>query len=82
MADIYGNARFKDRFKQNAAFLVRIGRHSGAEAVTIEGKRNIKIMQGKEKSPLWRNHSTTFWLASEEPRPKSNANLIPWLGSD
>lgn len=77
MAGIYGNARFKDRFKQNA-FLVRIGRHSGAEAVTIEGKRNIKIMQGKEKSPLWRNHSTTFWLASEEPHPKSNANLIPF----
>lgn len=77
MAGIYGNARFKDRFKQDA-FLVRIGRHSGAEAVTIEGNRNIKIMQGKEKNPLWLDHSTTFWLASEEPRPESNANLIPF----
>ncbi|MBI5745583.1 MAG: type III-A CRISPR-associated RAMP protein Csm5 [Nitrospirae bacterium] len=34
-----------------SAFLIRIGRHSGAEAVTIEGNRYIKIMQGKGQPP-------------------------------
>jgi CRISPR-associated protein Csm5 len=33
--------------KLENAFLLRLGRHSGAECVTVEGHRNIRIMQGK-----------------------------------
>ncbi|MDW7998478.1 MAG: type III-A CRISPR-associated RAMP protein Csm5, partial [Thermodesulfovibrio sp.] len=40
-AGIDANTKFKDKFKKDA-FLIRIGRHSGAEAVTIEGNRHIK----------------------------------------
>jgi CRISPR-associated protein (TIGR02584 family) len=57
-----------------AALLIRIGRHSGAEAVTIEGHREIKIMGSSE--PL--DHATTFWLASESNRPSATDPLPPF----
>jgi CRISPR-associated protein Csm5 len=58
--------------------LIRIGRHSGAEAVTVERYRSIKIMQGRDRKPDWRNKATTIWLASEYSRPKSNVSLLPF----
>jgi len=74
-AGINANLKFKDRFK-NTAFLIRIGRHSGAEAVTIEGNRSIKIMQGRGRY-TYSDHATTFWLASDSPRPSDNKGLVP-----
>jgi len=74
---IEANSKFKDRFKKDA-FLIRIGRHSGAEAVTIEGNRNIKIMQGGGNTPIYLDHATTMWLASETPRPANNDGLLPF----
>lgn len=59
------------------ALLVRIGRHSGAEAVTIEGNRDIKIMQGRGKS-LSLQRTTTFWLAAESSRPSPDEPLAPF----
>jgi len=53
---------FKDRLNKTC-FLVRIGRHSGAEAVTIEGNRS---------------YSTAIWLASETARPRVNNGLTPF----
>jgi CRISPR-associated protein Csm5 len=76
-AGISANTRFKDKFKQSA-FLIRLGRHSGAEAVTIEGNRNIKIMQKEGDPPKYLDHATTLWLASDSPRPQSNNGLIPF----
>lgn len=47
--------------------ICRIGRYSGAECITINGKRSIKIRQNRyEKS------ATTVWLASDA---KSGASL-------
>lgn len=63
---------------QQDTFLVRIGRHSGAESVTIEGHRDIKIMMGKGKKPKFLEHATTFWLASEKRRPIDKAGLQPF----
>lgn len=71
------NEKFKDKLGKTA-FLVRIGRHSGAEAVTIEGNRYIKIMQAKGQPPKFLDHSTTIWLASEESKPKNNNGLLPF----
>ena len=68
---------FAERQKKTA-FLVRIGRHSGAEAVTIEGNRNIKIMQGKGNPPLYLDHATTIWLASDKAKPYDNSGLFPF----
>ncbi|MDW7998100.1 MAG: hypothetical protein RMI30_01400, partial [Thermodesulfovibrio sp.] len=76
-AGIDANTKFKDKFKKDA-FLIRIGRHSGAEAVTIEGNRHIKIMQGRDRPPLYLDRATTFWLASDSPKPKTNNGLLPF----
>ncbi len=67
--------RFHD---QKNSFLVRVGRHSGAESVTIEGHRNIKIIMGKGEKPKYIGHATTLWLASETRKPASLANLQPF----
>lgn len=58
--------------------LIRLGRHSGAEAITIEGNRNIKITQAKGERPKNLDYSTTIWLASESPRPTSGNGLTPF----
>ena len=69
---------FSKRFG-DSCFLIRIGRHSGAEAVTIEGNRNIKIMQGYREPPKYSRYgSTTIWLASETARPTANNGLTPF----
>ncbi|MEP9412479.1 MAG: type III-A CRISPR-associated RAMP protein Csm5 [Candidatus Brocadia sp.] len=73
--------RIHDKFKEKlgkTAFLFRMGRHSGAESVTIEGNRNIKIMQGKGKPHKFLDHATTIWLASETSKPSSNNGLVPF----
>ena len=70
-----------EKFKDNlgkSAFLVRIGRHSGAEAVTIEGNRDIKIMQGSGAPAKYLDHATTIWLASETSKPTTNSGLVPF----
>jgi len=59
-------------------FFIRIGRHSGADAVTIKNNSKIKIMQGRNKQPIYKNTSTTMWLASDESRCNDNHNLIPF----
>lgn len=74
--------KFKDKLCKSA-FLLRIGRHSGAEAVTIEGNRHIKIIQGKDiqgrnKPPKFLDHATTIWFASESSKPTSNNGLVPF----
>jgi CRISPR-associated protein Csm5 len=60
------------------AFLIRLGRHSGAEAITVEGNRHIKIIQEQERSPKYDSNASTIWLKSEESKPKDNENLIPF----
>jgi len=60
-------------------FLIRLGKHSGAEAVTIEGVRNIRV---RTKEGFKNQDSpTTIWLASEEKRPSnlSRANSFGWV---
>ena len=59
------------------SFLARVGRHSGAESVTIEGHRDIFIM-GKRGERKYLNHTTTLWLASDARTPVSMNNLQPF----
>jgi len=57
--------------------LLRIGRHSGAECLTIEGHRKIKIMQGIGKpSTTSSTGASTFWLAAEDRKPGLTAKSI------
>ena len=56
--------------------LIRCGRHSGAEAVTIAGHRDIRIMLGRGKKTFL-DHATTVWLASES-KHLNQKNAIPF----
>ena len=62
----------------NGFFLMRLGRHSGAESITIKGYRDIKIMKGRGNTPAFENHATTLWLASETSKPNTNKFLSPF----
>lgn len=56
-------------------FLLRVGKHSGARAVTVDGIRNIKIMTGNGRQPRYDREETTVWLRG------GGATLVPfgWL---
>ena len=56
------------------AIPLRLGRHSGAESVTIKGHRSIRIM----KLNIKLDHATTFWLASENKSGQPSINLTPF----
>jgi CRISPR-associated protein Csm5 len=73
-----------ERLKRGEAFLLRVGRHSGAESVTLNGVRKIKILRGKdpetgkvrdtyEKIPL------TWWLAAQEKDQRTELLPFGWL---
>jgi len=65
--------------KNNKAFLLRVGRHSGAESVTLNGVRNIKIMQGRDKQPLWEKQAKTVWLAASSQDEQKRLRPFGWL---
>ena len=48
-------------------FLLRVGKHSGARAVTVDGVRKIKIMKGKGQKPSFGDEETTIWLINKQP---------------
>lgn len=61
---------------------LRLGRHSGAECVTIAGHRHIKIMQARGERPQELPHATTLWLAADfhqrDHRQKANLRPMGW----
>jgi CRISPR-associated protein Csm5 len=70
--------------EKQRAFLLRVGRHSGAESVTLEGVRDIRIMMGRDpETRRMRSENLpaakTLWLATDERQ--SQRNLLPfgWL---
>jgi len=56
---------------------LRLGRHSGAECVTIQGYRDIKIKLGNKGSKQG-NAATTLWLTGDSSKPKDNGGLKPF----
>ncbi len=59
-------------------FPIRVGRHSGAESVTVEGFRDIRIMGKGRNDTKYEDRAGTFWLASEVDRPKRKNGLRPF----
>jgi CRISPR-associated protein Csm5 len=59
----------------NGGKLLRVGRHSGAECVTIEGHRDIRIMQNRGARVL--DHATTVWVTSESRQAGEVKTLFP-----
>jgi CRISPR-associated protein Csm5 len=64
---------------RGSALLLRVGRHSGAESVTLARRRSIRIMGGRGREPRFEREATTIWLAAD--REDSSADLSPfgWL---
>jgi len=46
-------------------FLLRVGKHSGAEHTTLDSVRCIEIMQKQGQPPKYLDHATTLWLAAD-----------------
>lgn len=68
---------FGERY-MTSVFPIRIGRHAGAEAVTIAGARNIKIMGKRGEKPKDGPASTTLWLAGETAKAENNLHPFGW----
>lgn len=68
--------KYKGKFKLGC--FVRIGRHSGAKAITIDDVRKIKIMQKQSEPDKYLDNSSAIWLASEEKEPRDNHGLLPF----
>ncbi len=56
---------------------LRLGRHSGAECLTIEGYRNIRI-KGKGRDFSFKPEATTLWLAADHKKPAAAETLRPF----
>jgi CRISPR-associated protein Csm5 len=46
-------------------FLLRVGKHSGAEHTALDSVRCIEIMQKQGQPPKYLDHATTLWLAAD-----------------
>ncbi|CAA6820335.1 MAG: CRISPR-associated protein, Csm5 family [uncultured Thiotrichaceae bacterium] len=71
--------RIHELIKDNKAFLLRLGRHSGAESVTLNGVRAIKIMKGKGNKPSFEKAAKTIWLAASENRAQQGMASFGWV---
>ncbi|RLA20148.1 MAG: hypothetical protein DRQ62_10950 [Gammaproteobacteria bacterium] len=68
------------KMDKGEVFLLRIGRHSGAEGVTVDGARSIKIMQGRGNKPLYGESTPrTWWLAADEIANKTELLPFGWV---
>lgn len=67
------------KMKAGKAFLLRVGRHSGAESVTLEGVRSIKILQGKGQQPKYESEAKTVWLAANTEKDRSAMLPFGWV---
>lgn len=72
-----GASSIKPDTSGQGSFLIRLGRHSGAECVTVEGHRDIKIMLGPKENRFLQS-ATTVWLAAASSKPSSNVALRPF----
>jgi CRISPR-associated protein Csm5 len=68
----------------NRAFLLRVGYHSGAESMTLNGVRDIKINMGKDPQTgktrfEYLNATKTVWLAARDIQDRRNLLPFGWL---
>ncbi|EXI76885.1 MAG TPA: type III-A CRISPR-associated RAMP protein Csm5 [Candidatus Accumulibacter phosphatis] len=70
---------------EGRAFLVRLGRHGGAECKTLsgEGVAQIKILQvnnaeGRRNPPVFLSYTKTVWLAGKDARDRRHLLPFGW----
>lgn len=69
----------ESRMQQGQAFLLRVGRHSGAESVTVNGVRKIRIMKGKGQPLEQAAEARTWWLAAGDRDQRSGLLPFGWV---
>jgi CRISPR-associated protein Csm5 len=70
----------KPAFAEGRAMLLRVGRHSGAESVTLDRRRWIRIKSGKRSQDYhWAWAATTIWLAAEHESSIGAFRPFGWL---
>src|SRR5574337_379420 len=62
-----------------AGFLLRVGRHSGAESVTVDAPRKIRILGAAGQPPTWQREATTVWLATNDPSASQGMWPFGWV---
>lgn len=74
------------KLNRGEVFLLRVGRHSGAESVTLRGARDghIKIMLDKDPETrkqrfAYESDARTLWLAADEKDQSTNLLPFGWL---
>lgn len=66
-------------------FLLRVGKHSGARAVSIDGMRDIRVKESgggpKRKRNVWHNlpYETTTWLFGSKENDTKNLFPFGWV---
>ncbi|MBK8118467.1 MAG: hypothetical protein IPK39_03945 [Sulfuritalea sp.] len=63
-------------------FLLRVGRHSGAESVTLDGVRSIKILGAQGQPPSYRAQTTEKRFASVTRAAQSGLMPFGWIWID
>jgi CRISPR-associated protein Csm5 len=68
----------------NQAFLLRVGRHSGAESLTLDGVRGIRINMGKDPETRRTRYETmsttkTVWLAAGDIQQRTEMLPFGWV---
>jgi CRISPR-associated protein Csm5 len=66
-------------FAAGEAVVLRLGRHSGAESVTLDGVRTIRIMKGRGQPAEFGRESTTVWLAATTVDSRSDMLPFGWV---
>lgn len=73
-------SHLRPRLQAGELMLLRVGRHSGAESVTLDGIRSIRIMTGRNQPPEWSPEGAkTVWLAAEREDDRSGMLPFGWL---
>ena len=73
------SADIEKRLAAGNAFLLRVGRHSGADSVTLNGARKIQIKKGKNQKPEFASTSKTLWLAANAPGQQTDLLPFGWV---
>uniref|UniRef100_A0A832GLX5 CRISPR system Cms protein Csm5 n=1 Tax=Caldimicrobium thiodismutans TaxID=1653476 RepID=A0A832GLX5_9BACT len=68
----------KEALDQKKALLLKLGHHSGASAVTIEGLRKILVKTTGGRKII-KDSATTFWVATLNKRDISQAEPFGWV---
>ncbi len=77
-------AASREKMARGEVCLVRVGRHAGAESITLNGVRRIEIMLDKDQHTPKRNSTTeasarTIWLAANDTDQSTNLRPFGWM---